>query len=262
MKGWKRVVAVGLCAVAAFSTAACADMGVGEHETSFYDYFSRVYMFSDRSLKKRKIAAFNASIETGAEEMQTVVPAEKYCYIAFRVDKSYTLEIEEFACHAKTEKETERLELDFYVTATMPTTVEVDLGSLKFPSLTDDDSGTLADEEDVIPELPSPEEGEGSAAEGSSAEESSLEESSAEEEEERTESDLFSESLKFASTSMQISPTWDSTLLTFDKPQTVKPREYIVLRVRNNCIITDSPLTPVAFTVNYLMFRFTKVEKK
>ncbi len=241
MRLLRKLLTALLCVVMLFSAYSCADMGEGEHENSFHDYFSAVYLFAtDGRYEKESIAKFNATIEKGDEKLEEVVPVSKYAYIAFKVAKGYTLRVEEFACHAKTDGAKETVYFDFYTSAFLPTQLKTEGGEFNFPDFSADDR-----------EEPT---------EGSSSS------SNEEEEEEITEEDAVREENKFASLSMVLTGEWDSALLAFGAAQTVNPYEYIILRARNNCLLDWENLgflkpTPVAFTVNYLMFRFTKVYK-
>ncbi len=241
MRLFKRLLAALLCVVTSFSAVSCADMGEGEHENAFHDYFSAVYLFAtDGRYEKESIAKFNATIETGDEKLEEVVPVSKYAYIAFKVAKGYTLKVEEFACHAKTDGAEETVYFDFYTSSFLPTQLKTEGGEFDFPDFSKDDA------EENFP---------------------TDEEETEEEEEEITEEDAVKEENKFASLNMVLTGTWDSALLAFEKAQTVNAYEYIILRARNNCLLDWENLgfikpNPVAFTVNYLMFRFTKVDKK
>ncbi len=81
--------------------------------------------------------------------------------------------------------------------------------------------------------------------------------------------DIFTEP-GYAHAALSLSGEWNSTHLEFDEPQTVREHQFIIVRVNNNSYIPeatpdeDAPLRPlpIAFTFNYLLFRFTNVTKK
>ena len=61
---------------------------------------------------------------------------------------------------------------------------------------------------------------------------------------------------------MHVSAEWDSVLLEFEQPQTVKDGEYVVIRVKTNCLAIDARENErIKFTINYLMFHFKEVEQ-
>ncbi len=226
-------------------------MGKGDSETAFYDYFSSVFLFSlDNGLTKRSIKTFNENYPTDDSEPPVVVDPYEYCYVAFRVAKGYTLTVGEFAFYAKAVGAGGVLSLDFFITTAVPSAI-LDKNSDEYnyyPTNPDDDTSY----EGEFQEPEKDDEGNDIPRDDEVKEES-----------------LFSASLSYAKTQLRISPDeWNSTHLKFGEPQTVRAGEFIVIRVRNNCYISDEIFEEDApeyeklkFTFNYLMFYFSDIEK-
>ncbi len=231
---------------------ACYDMGTGEDEKAFYDYFSGVFLISSAGRKLCFIHQFNASMTLeDSEKIKEVVGAGEYAYIAFMVAPGYTLVVDEFAFFFKADDKdgvdsTERrMVLDFYIADELPTKVKGENGYIYLPdSPTGDQGSEEGDYELYIPETDT----NGSAVDRR----------------DEVGENMFNDP-GYATGSVLTSQTWRSTLLEFDIPQTVREGQFIIVRVKNNCVSENGPVDPtlerVRFTFNHLMFRFTSVQK-
>ena len=217
----------------------CADMGVGEEQDSFQKYFSNVILLSHSGRSERSIAAFNAAVTyENSTEIRDVIGCADYCYVAFEVADGYTVTVDEFAFCARSDGDTDTLELEFYVTDQLPTKIDGSDSTVYFPEKADKDNATYTPETDPNTGL-------------------MLDRENGE----RGDSDVFNSENRYHTDSMSISAQWDSKLLEFDAPQTVHEGEYIVIRVKNNCTAAEKS-DRVPFTINYLMFHFTAVEQE
>ncbi len=226
-------------------------MGEGDSETSFHDYFSAVYLFSNGfGLYKRSIKDFNDNYPEDDSAPPEVIERREYCYIAIRVAKGYTLTVDDFAFFAKADGVGGVLSLDFFISPSIPSNV-VDKDSEEknyYPQNPDD----TVEYEGEYGEADKDDDGNDTDREG-----------------EVNESDLFKPFKSYAKTQFTIYPdVWESTHLEFGDPQVAKAGEFIIVRVRNNCQLVDETLSPdspenqnLTFTFNYLMFHFSKVVK-
>ncbi len=242
------------------SAVSCADMGVGEDETAFYDYFSFVYLISPEGGRATFIHQFNPimSLED-TEEIKEVVPPRKYAYIAFCVAEDHTLAVDEFAFFFKgafsNDAEADmgvRTVMDFYISDRIPTKLQ----------------GASGSEPVYLPDVSAglPETGDEQVYEPETAEDGSV----VERDDEADES-MFKKKA-YATAVVEIGNGWGSAHLAFDTPQTVKEGQFVVIRIRNNCVIEQDdsnvaegdnvPLEAISFTFNHLMFRFGSVTKE
>ena len=246
MKLLCRLTTLAICVALLLSLASCADFGVGENEDDFKKYFSGVYLLSKKGLEKHLIEDFNKDISIEDVEIPVVVPYNEYCYIGFRVSEEYTVSLSEFAFFAKTQGESGELELEFYVVDKMPTSIK------------DDNGGDV--------DIPSPDEEETQVPSESEQEESSETDGNGETETEIREEDLFIPVNKFHTATFSIGEEWNSVLLEFDGSKTIEPKQYVIVRVGNNCYFSsdeeeEEKTPPVSFTFNYLLFHFTDAHK-
>ena len=246
MKLLCKLTALAVCVALLLSLASCADFGLGEDEDDFKKYFSGVYVLSKKGLEKYLIEDFNKDISIEDTEIPVVVPYNEYCYIGFRVSEQYTVSLSEFAFFAKTQGGSGELELEFYIVDKMPTSIKGDDGS------------------DV--DIPSPDGEETQPPSESEQEETPETDGNDETETEIREEDLFIPVNKFHTSTFSIGEEWDSVLLEFDGSKTVEPKQYVVVRVNNNCYSSsddeEEEKTPsVSFTFNYLLFHFTDAHK-
>lgn len=242
MKLLSKLIAFAVCAALVLSLASCADLGAGENEDDFKEYFSGVYVLSKSGAKKHSIENFNRDINIEDMDIPVVVPCEEYCYIGFRVSDQYSLSISEFAFFAKTESGSGKLELEFYIVDKMPTSIKDDEGSdVEIPKLDEEETRTPQ-------------------------ESNSDSEAESDTETKTDEDELFIPTNKFHTSTFSIGEEWDSVLLEFDGTKTVSPGQYVIVRVRNNCYSStdgEKEGTPsVSFTFNYLLFHFTDAHKK
>ncbi len=236
----KRIALAILCLVAVFLSA-CADFGAGLTETSFYDYFSGVYMLSHDGMHEKDIKDFNMPISMEeSDKIEEAVPEREYAYIAFRVAGGYTLAVDEFAFFAKG-IDGGTLELDFFIADKIPTKLEDTDGSYTyFPDISVDD----------------PESTDHTHYDGDRYYPTTNAEGTVETRANEVDESAFSGG-GYAKTSFELSAYWNSAHLEFPEPQTVRAGQYIVIRVQNNCKAPDGTVpAPVKFTINYLMFRF------
>ena len=247
MKILCKLTALAVCVALLLSLASCADFGVGENEDDFKKYFSGVYVLSKSGAEKYSIEDFNRDIHMEDMDIPIVVPYNDYCYIGFRVSEEYTLSLSEFAFFAKTQSGEGELELEFYITDKMPTSIK------------DDDGNDV--------EMPGLDEGETQTPPESDANSETNSDSETETETEIREDDLFIPANKFHTYTFSIGEEWDSVLLEFDGSKTIEPKQYVVVRVGNNCYFSsddeEEEKTPsVSFTFNYLLFYITDAHKK
>jgi prepilin-type N-terminal cleavage/methylation domain-containing protein len=82
------------------------------------------------------------------------------------------------------------------------------------------------------------------------------------------EKDVFDPSKRFHTSTFSIGEEWSSVLLQFDGSRTVEEKQYIVVRINNNCYVDSSSeeegekIPAVSFTFNYLLFHITNAHKK
>ncbi len=256
MRRRRHLIPVCLLLILALTLPSCYDMGAGDDETAFYDYFSGVFLISSRGRRLCFIHDFNPAMSLeDSEDMEGAVIPDEYAYVAFMVAPGYTLTVEEFAfffCRegstaAEEEAET-RMVLDFYVTDTLPTKLRLE-GEDDFLYLPDSPAGDVGtssgEHESYRPETDT------GGAPVDRAEE--------------VDESIFDRE-GYAQSVVSVSEEWHSTLLVFDTPQTVSAGEFIVIRIQNNCYSDTTaaapptePLARVRFTFNHLMFRFTSV---
>ncbi len=239
----KRIFTILLCVISLFSLVGCIDMGEGEEENSFHKYFSGVWLFSDKGLSRRTMATFSEDISDNSnQEMKEVIPMRNYTYIAFRVAKGYTLTVSEFACHAKTDGNAASLRLDFYITQAVPSKVDNSNGEqTRYPTDLETEEPEYDDQVHVA--------------------EKDDEGNDVDREDEVSEQDALTNPA-YATTNFHVTQSWDSTLLAFERSQTVEEGWFIVIQARNNCAWVAESLQPVSFTINYPLFYFSKVVKK
>jgi hypothetical protein len=245
MKILCKLTALAVCVALLLSLASCADFGVGENEDDFKKYFSGVYVLSKSGAEKYSIEKFNRDIHMEDMDIPIVVPYNEYCYIGFRVSEEYTISVSEFAFFARTLGGEGELELEFYITDKMPTSIK-------------DDDGNDVD----VPEL--------DTEETQTSQESETDgetNSDSETETEIREEDLFIPTNKFHTAPFSVGEEWDSVLLEFDGSKTIEPNQYVIVRVGNNCYFSsddeEEEKTPsVSFTFNYLLFHITDAHKK
>ena len=250
---WK-LTALAVSLALLLSLASCADFGAGEGEDDFKKYFSGVHVLSRDGLGKYPIGEFNKEINLEDMDIPVIVDYAEYCYIGFRVEKQYTLDISEFAFFARTEKGSGELELEFYVVDKMPTSIK-------------DSDGNDVDLPTEDEEIPT--EGQNTnALQGEEALNGGEGENETETETEVYEKDVFDPSKRFHTSTFSIGEEWSSVLLQFDGSRTVEEKQYIVVRINNNCYVDSSSeeegekIPAVSFTFNYLMFHITNAHKK
>ena len=247
MKLLCKLTALAVCVALLLSLSSCADFGVGENEDDFKKYFSGVYVLSKSGVEKYSIEDFNRDIHMEYMDIPIVVPYNDYCYIGFRVSEEYTLSLSEFAFFAKTQNGEGELELEFYITDKMPT------------SIRDDDGNDV--------ELPELDTAETQMSQESDANSETNSDSETETETEIREEDLFIPANKIHTATFSVGEEWDSVLLEFDGSKTIEPKQYVIVRVGNNCYFSsddeEEEKTPsVSFTFNYLLFHITDAHKK
>ena len=247
MKLLCKLTALAVCVALLLSLASCADFGAGENEDDFKKYFSGVYILSKSEAEKYSIEDFNRDIHMEDMDIPIVVPYNEYCYIGFRVSEEYTLSLSEFAFFAKTQSGEGELELEFYITDKMPSSIKDDDGNdVEMPELDEEETQTPT-ESDANSETNS--------------------DSETETETEIREDDLFIPANKFHTYTFSIGEEWNSILLEFDGSKTIEPNQYVIVRINNNCYLSSddegAEKTPsVSFTFNYLLFHFTDAHKK
>lgn len=242
-----KLTALAVCVALLLSLASCADFGVGENEDDFKKYFSGVCVLSKSGAEKYSIEDFNRDIHMEDMDIPVVVPYNEYCYIGFRVSEEYTLSLSEFAFFAKTQSGEGELELEFYITDKMPSSIK------------DDDGNDV--------EMPGLDEGETQTPPESDANSETNSDSETETETEIREEDLFIPANKFHTYTFSIGEEWNSVLLEFDGSKTIEPNQYVIVRINNNCYLSSDDegeeKTPsVSFTFNYLLFYITDAHKK
>lgn len=242
-----KLVALAICLSLVFPLASCADFGAGEDEDDFKKYFSGVYVLSKSGAEKYSIEDFNRDINMEDMDIPIVVSHNEYCYIGFRVSEEYTLSLSEFAFFAKTQNGEGELELEFYITDKMPTSIK------------DDDGNDVE-----VPELDT---AETQMSQESDANSETNSDSETETETEIREEDLFIPANKIHTATFSVGEEWDSVLLEFDGSKTIEPNHYVIVRVGNNCYFSsddeEEEKTPsVSFTFNYLLFHITDAHKK
>ena len=251
MKLLCKLTALSVCVALLLSLASCADFGAGENEDDFKKYFSGVYVLSKSGAEKYSIEDFNRDIHMEDMDIPVVVPYNEYCYIGFRVSEEYTLSLSEFAFFAKTQGGDGELELEFYITDKMPSSIKDDGGNdVEIPEL-DAEETQMPQESDADSETNS----------------DSETETETETETEIREEDLFIPANKFHTSTFSIGEEWDSVLLEFDGSKTIEPKQYVIVRINNNCYFSsddeEEEKTPsVSFTFNYLLFHITDAHKK
>ena len=241
MKLLCKLTALAVCVALILSLASCADFGAGENEDDFKKYFSGVYVLSKIGAEKYSIEEFNRDIHIEDMDIPVVVPYNEYCYIGFRVSEEYTLSLSGFAFFAKTTGGEGELELEFYITDKMPTSIK------------DDDGNDVE-----VPEL--------DTAETQMSQESDAD-SATETETDIREEDLFIPANKFHTAIFSVGEEWNSVLLEFDSEKTIGPKQYVIVRINNNCYLSsddeEEEKTPsVSFTFNYLLFHITDAHKE
>lgn len=249
MKLLCKLTALAVCVALLLSLASCADFGAGENEDDFKKYFSGVYVLSKSGAEKYSIEDFNRDIHMEDMDIPIVVPYNEYCYIGFRVSEEYTLSLSEFAFFAKTQNGEGELELEFYITDKMPTSIKDDDGNdVEMPGLDEGETQTPPESD-------------------ANSETNSDSETETETETEIREDDLFIPANKFHTYTFSIGEEWNSVLLEFDGSKTIEPNQYVIVRVGNNCYLSSNDegeeKTPsVSFTFNYLLFHITDAHKK
>ena len=249
MKLLCKLTALAVCVALILSFASCADFGVGENEDDFKKYFSGVYVLSKSGAKKYSIEDFNRDIHMEDMDIPIVVPYNEYCYIGFRVSEEYTLSLSEFAFFAKTQSGEGELELEFYITDKMPSSIKDDDGNdVEMPGLDEGETQTPPESD-------------------ANSETNSDSETETETETEIREEDLFVPANKIHTSTFSVGEEWDSGLLEFDGSKTIEPKQYVIVRVGNNCYFSsddeEEEKTPsVSFTFNYLLFHITDAHKK
>ncbi len=257
MKPAKRMLPFVLAVCLLLTGASCADMGAGDDETAFYDYFDMVFLISRDGGRVTFIEQFNTAMSlSDSEEIKEVVPDREYAYIAFRVAPEYTLTVDEFAFFFRgsggeanpADAEGKLTVMDFYITDKIPTKLEGD-GQGDPVYLPDVSSGfspdTSGEEQTYIPETDS----DGSVSERPGEVDESMFNMPA-----------------YATSRVYIRESWNSAHLCFETPQTVRGGQFVVIRVRNNCHTQNAPgeatVSRVRFTFNHLMFRFGSANKE
>ena len=225
-----------------FCSSACIDLGVGEDENSFKEYFSSVFLLSRSGMMQKKVAIFNRNIDLETMGIETVVEPDKYSYICFKVANGHELTIDEFSFFAKTDGDVGILELEFYISDVIPT-------KLKNSDDEEEDYTYLPDEEET--------------GDDNSIYEPELDDEGNEvEREDEVEEDVFESANSYCKTSFPINDKWNSVHLVFEQPETISEYWYVVIRVVNNSYLdSDDQLPPISFTFNYILFRFSDVKK-
>ena len=238
------------------SLTSCADFGVGESEDDFKKYFSGVYVLTKRGVDRYLIEDFNRDISLDDMDIPIAVPHGEYCYIGLRVAEGYTLSLSEFAFFAKSEAGDGVLELEFYIVDKMPTSIKDDTGAdVEIPPTdvgentdteppSDSESTAPPDTEEGGEDTPPTDNGDG----------------------ELREEDVFISVNRFHTSEFNIGEQWNSILLEFDGSKTVNEKQFVIVRVNNNCYIStdeEEETNPsVSFTFNYLLFHFTDAHKE
>ena len=233
----KTVVALSISAVLLLLNG-CVDMGAGDDDNDFKNYFSFVVTASHDGVQTSSIASFNKDIGLDDEEIDVVIPSRDYCYIGFRVKSGYTITVDEFAFFAKTDRQEDlgTLIFDMYVTDAFPTKIKKGEDDNTYLPELDDGGGLIPPETD---------------SDGNVVERDN-----------EVEDNIFEISPAFATGTIELSYEWNSVLLEFGQPQTARGGQYIVVRARNNCYISETGRKdPMAFTFNRLMFYFSDVKK-
>ncbi len=260
-----RITALLLVLILSLTAISCADMGVGESETDFYKYFSKVYLLSSFGLQMYDIESFNKAISLeSSDTIEDGVDLGPYSYIAFQVDFDYTLTVDEFAFFFRGKpmydhNDDPRMVMDFFISPTLPSKL-----------LSENDSYVY------LPQ-PSPEDqNAGDQTENATHTPTTDENGNVVERPDETDESMFGLDGYAQSIVSLEEDKWNSTLLEFPEPQTAYGGQFIIIRIRNNCIMnvkqSDIDALPlldrwklspnaVSFTFNYLMFRFTSVIK-
>ncbi len=228
----------------AMCSVACADLGVGNGEEDFKNYFENVHMYYAGGKKKKSYKSFDFSdslssaYETDEEgnitdhfDVNDMVDAksigfQKFSYICFEVSDDYTLTVDEFAIFARTRSGEAVLDIDFFASGSIPI-------------IEDDESGE-SEETDTGENIETGEE---------------------------IDEDAFTFMDNFANAKFHISEEWSSIHLEFGTPQDVGKTaiyKYIIIRIKNNSSLPTQDgdeAGDVEFTFNYPIFRFTKVSQ-
>ena len=191
------------------TSVSCMDLGVGEREDSFRDYFDEVVLLSRQGRQEVDIDRFYSPISMG-DDIDDVVNYEEYCYVGFKTAK--TIEVDEFAFHAKSQAgEGGRLLLEFYVADGIPDDIEKSDDELLInPDKEYDEAGRLEN--------------------------------------------------RYFEAVFNVRTDWNSVLLDFGKNVKIAKGDYIVVKIRNNCVDETEEIKHVEFTLNYLLFHFVSVE--
>ena len=231
---------------------ACQDLGVGEDASSYQKYFSTIHALSHSGRTARETAAFLADIDLDtAEDMETVVPMDRYAYICMRVADGYEIAVEEFALFFKGAEGTDAiLTMDFFVASKLPTKLQTDEdGAVYLPKddpIADEDQSTYAPETEEDTEGDSPDA------------------SSPDREGETDEADFETSATKYFTATVHVEEQWSSAHFVFENgAQTVGSGEYIVIRIENNLYSAENKEAGyISFTFNYPMFRVVRVNGK
>ena len=250
MKIIKKLSALLLSVVTAFSLSSCIDLGVGDEDDSYKKYISSVLLLSPLGRTRRTMLRFNKDIHLGDTAINDdVVPYRAYSYIGFHVSTSYDVVVDEFALFAKMPEvgggSSATLEMYFYVTDKMPTKLgglfgKDDVYLPEEPDYSDENDY----DDDPLAEPPKDDDG-----------------NVVDRDNEVTEDDLQG---KYFSATMEVSDVWSSAHFKFEAPQEVNRGDYIVIKILNNCVAKDYETADknVMFTVNHLMFRFTYADSE
>lgn len=230
-----RIITILLLVITLLFNSACIDLGEGEDENSFQQYFSKVYFISREGVAGYDMSIFSASINLEDTDIGQVVEQDEYCYICFKT--AYELRIDEFAFHFVGNENTS-MYLDFFISEKMPTKIENGKDVTYLPKEEDitnessneilekDDEGNIVEREDEVSE------------------------------------DILTEEKKYFSTIVEVSNKWNSVLLDFEEVKTIEKGSYIIIRIPNNCYTkSDIEFEKVRFSLNYLLFHFVSVKK-
>ncbi len=215
-------------------SVACADLGEGDDEEDFKNYFDNVHMYYKGGKKKKSYKSFDFSdslssaYETDEEgnitdnfDINDMVDAKsigfkEFSYICFEVSDDYTLTVDEFAIFARTKSGEAILDIEFFASGSIP----------------------IIEDEDESESETSEEIDEGA----------------------------FDSMDNFASAKFHITEEWSSIHLEFGVPQSVGKAsiyKYIIVRIKNNSSLASDGDDggDVEFTFNYPLFRFTQVDQ-
>ena len=105
------------------SLTSCMDLGAGDDEYSFKDYFSSVILL-DRGGGRETVDIEDITDFDGEDtesEIKEVIDSREYCYVAFEIKGGYTVKTSEFAMFARTDNGEGQISLEVYHATGLPT---------------------------------------------------------------------------------------------------------------------------------------------